>query len=55
MKQNDQGQQPFFAQFLTSQRNSAVQHNITPPGKDDLLTLKYPSDRDEDPLSALPE
>jgi len=53
MKQNDQGQQPFFARFLTSERNSDSQHNITLPSKDYLQTQKYPSDTDEEPPTTL--
>lgn len=56
MKQNFQGIQPFFAQFLTAERNSDSQHNSTLPSKDYLQTHKYPSDNDEEPpTSYIPE
>lgn len=51
MKQNDQGAQPFFARFLTAERSSGGQTNITLPSKDHLQTHKYPSDNDEEPPS----
>ena len=42
--------QPFFAQFLESEnKEQQPQHNTSP--KEASLTLKYPSDRDEDPFN----
>jgi hypothetical protein len=48
MNQNEL-KQPFFAQFLQSQKNEDKQQNGTTPLKDTQHTLKYPSDGDEDP------
>ena len=40
--------QPFFAQFLESQKAEDKQHQTTPL-KDQAHTLKYPSDGDDNP------
>jgi Serine endopeptidase inhibitors len=47
MNQNEI-QQPFFVQFLESQKSEQVQNTITIPAKDNLQTHKYPSDSDEE-------
>jgi Serine endopeptidase inhibitors len=46
MNQNEL-QQPFFAQFLEGQKVQDKQENQTSPLKDPAHTLKYPSDGDE--------
>lgn len=40
--------QPFFAQFLESQKNEEAHNTVTLPKKDNLQTHKYPSDNDEE-------
>jgi hypothetical protein len=55
MKEKEALQQPFFARFLENQQpektNNAGTNNgwvVTSKIKDDLETMKYPSDNDED-------
>lgn len=48
MNQNEL-KQPFFAQFLESQKAEDQQHFETSPLKDPAHTLKYPSDGDDNP------
>ena len=48
MNQNE-GKQPFFAQFLESQEAANQQQFSTSPLKDTAHTLKYPSDGDDNP------
>ena len=40
--------QPFFVQFLESQKANEAHNVITYPWKDNLQTHKYPSDSDEE-------
>lgn len=48
MKQNEQLNKPFFAQFLEAQKSDAQEtQNITKPWLDVNETHKYPSDSDE--------
>jgi hypothetical protein len=47
MNQNEL-KQPFFAQFLQSEKKEDKQQHET-SAKESAVTLKYPSDRDEDP------
>ena len=51
MNQNEL-KQPFFVQFLESQKADEANNTTTFPRKDGLQTMKYPSDSDEegDPL-----
>jgi hypothetical protein len=46
MNQNEL-KQPFFAQFLESQKTETPQQHLTTPAKDVNHTMKYPSDGDE--------
>lgn len=46
MNQNEL-KQPFFAQFLESQKAENQQQHLTTPSKDVNHTMKYPSDGDE--------
>ena len=48
MNQNEL-KQPFFAQFLESQKASDKQQHVTTVLKDTAHTLKYPSDGDDNP------
>jgi hypothetical protein len=41
--------QPFFAQFLESQKAEDKQAHLTTISKDTAHTLKYPSDGDDNP------
>ena len=47
MNQNEM-KQPFFVQFLESQKADEAHNVTTYPAKDLLQTQKYPSDSDED-------
>jgi hypothetical protein len=47
MQQNEQLSQPFFAQFLESEKNEEMVGTITKPILDLEQTQKYPSDSDE--------
>lgn len=47
MNQNEL-KQPFFVQFLESQRADEAHNTVTLPSKDLLQTHKYPSDSDEE-------
>ena len=48
MNQNEL-KQPFFAQFLQSQKSDDKQQHLTSTLKDVAHTLKYPSDGDDNP------
>lgn len=45
MKPRDQGQWPFFAKFLEAQAQDA---QLTSKLADEVTTLKFPSDGDDD-------
>jgi hypothetical protein len=47
MNQNEM-KQPFFVQFLETQKADEAHNVTTYPPKDLLQTQKYPSDSDED-------
>jgi hypothetical protein len=51
MKKNETAKKPFFANFLENQISkddqNAIQGGITSVLKDNLQTMKYPSDSDE--------
>jgi hypothetical protein len=54
MKKNNQGlQKPFFADFLENQMAkedaNSVQGGITAPSVDVAITMKYPSDQEDNP------
>ena len=47
MNQNEL-KQPFFVNFLESQKANDANNTVTVPQKDLLQTQKYPSDSDEE-------